>query len=84
MDFVIADVTFAKTGPVTFTFILNGKPFDQVRYAKPGAHSYQKPVPASLLKPGEVVTAAIEQDNIYVSDHGKALGFILIRAGFKP
>ena len=83
MDFVIADSTFQQTGPVTLAILLNGQVLDRVPCAKPGERHVQIPVPARLLQPNAVNTAAIQPDKVWVSPQdGAVLGFILLRAGF--
>jgi hypothetical protein len=83
VDFVIAEASFQQTRPVTLSFIINGRPFDSVRYDRPGDQHYEKPVPESLLRAGQENSVEIESDKVWTSrqDDSK-LSIILIRAGF--
>jgi hypothetical protein len=82
MDFTIPEVTFAKTGPVTVTFFVNGQQLDQVRYDSPGARRYEKPVPKEWLKANEENLVAAEIDKTFDENpDGSKLGFILTSLG---
>ena len=84
MDFSIADATFKDTGPVAIAISINGRPFDSLRFAKPGEHHYRKPVPAELLRAHAPNLVLMEIDKEWVSkSDGAVLGFILASAGFK-
>jgi hypothetical protein len=83
LDFVIAETTFKETGPVTLTFLINGRPFDKVRYAGPGEQHYEKPVPEPLLRAGQDNLVEIEFDRVWTSpDDGAKLSILLVHAGF--
>ncbi len=83
MDFSIADATFRDTGPVTFTFLVNGSVFDRVRYAASGIQHYEKSVPAHLLRANQENVVEIEFDKVWTSkEDGARLSILLLRAGF--
>ncbi len=83
MDFAIAATTFAQTGPVTVSFLVNDRLLDRVRYDAPGEEHLEKPVPPGWLRPGSDNFVVAELDRVFVSPKdGAELGLILSRAGF--
>jgi len=83
MDFTIAEMTFQKTGPVTITFLVNGRQLDRVRYDSHGEKHFEKPVDPDWIRGGEENRATAELDKIWVApDDGAKLGLILTRVGF--
>jgi hypothetical protein len=82
MDVTFPDQTFAQTGPVELTILLNGKAFDRVRYAQPGSQEYSKETPWEWLRADAVNTVGIEPDKTAAGQDGERLGFVLSRAGF--
>jgi hypothetical protein len=81
-DFTIADVTFAKTGPVTVTVFVNGQRLDELRITRPGGQHFEKPVPAAMLKAHEENLIALEIDKTFDDNpDGRKLGFILQALG---
>ena len=83
LDFSITEATFQETGPVTLSFLINGRLFDKVRYDRPGDRHYEKSVPESLLEAGRENLVEIEPDKVWTSkEDGTKLSIILIRAGF--
>ncbi|HXG32267.1 MAG TPA: hypothetical protein VNJ11_02800 [Bryobacteraceae bacterium] len=84
-DVVVAEATFAQTGPVTLAFSVNGRPLGALRFETPGPRRFEQPVPDGWLHAGELVRVTIEADKVYVDPRdGTRLGFILHRAGFLP
>ena len=83
MDFAIPERNFRETGPVKFTFRVNGAVFGHFLCEQAGEGHLSQSVPRELLHPGAVNLVAIDPDPVWVSkaDGGK-LGFILTRAGF--
>jgi hypothetical protein len=84
-DFVIAETTFQKTGPVTISITINDHLLDKTTYAKSGQQHFEKAVPELWLrmKPENIVT--MEIDKLFISPSDKApFGFILTNAGFIP
>jgi len=80
VDFSIADATFAKTGPVAVTFLVNDHALETVRYAAPGPQHFEKAVPAEWVAAENVVGA--EVDKVWTSpDDGAKLGLILNSVG---
>jgi hypothetical protein len=83
VDFVVADATLAKTGPVTISFYVNDKLLGQQHCPKSGDYHFEKGVPASWLRTDAFTIVAAEADKLWVSPtDGARLGFILVRAGF--
>jgi len=82
MDLGFPGATFAQTGPVELAIRINGKEFDLVRYDKPGAGHYSRPVPWEWLRADSVNTVALEPDKVAAGPGGERLGFVLTRAGF--
>jgi hypothetical protein len=82
IDFVIADVTFKVTGPVTLTFLVNDHVLDTVRYATPGPQHFEKAVPPEWVNPLQDTLVAASIDKVFVAPaDGAKLGFILQRIG---
>jgi hypothetical protein len=85
MDFGFPAPNFRDTGPVTVTFIVNGRVLDKVRYTQPGDQHFEKAVPAAWLRAGEETVAGADIDPPWIAPTDKAhLGFVLHRAGFVP
>ncbi|HSW49244.1 MAG TPA: hypothetical protein VLH09_03670 [Bryobacteraceae bacterium] len=83
MDFSIAEATFKDTGPVIFTFLVNGSAFDKIRYAAAGVKHYEQSVPAHLLRANQENVVEIEFDKVWTSkEDGARLSILLLRAGF--
>jgi hypothetical protein len=83
VDFTLPEEAFRTTGPLTFTFFVNGRPLDTVRYNQPGLKHFEKPVPADWLRTDAATMLAIEVDKLFKSPRdGWEMGFILNRAGF--
>lgn len=82
IDFSIVDVTFKDTGPLEFSFYVNGHLVDQKRYTSPGSEHFEKPIPDDWVQPGKDAILSAEVDKVWISpaDH-QALGFILTRMG---
>ena len=83
LDFSLPERTFRETGPVTLTFLINGKFFDRARFEAPGQLHYSHPVAPEFLNRHGENRVAIDPEPVWVSkaDGGK-LGFIISRAGF--
>jgi hypothetical protein len=83
LHFSIAEATFQETGPFTLTFLINGRPFDRVRYTQAGEQRFEKPVPEALLRAGQENLVAIEPDKVWTSkEDGAQLSILLTGAGF--
>jgi hypothetical protein len=83
MDFAIAEATFRRTGPVTLSFVVNGKLLEKVRYATSGEKHFEKLVPENWIYTSQYNTVAIQADKIFVAEgDGVFLNFTLVRAGF--
>ncbi|HEX8984899.1 MAG TPA: hypothetical protein VF767_05705, partial [Bryobacteraceae bacterium] len=85
MDFSFPVRNFEDTGPVTVTFLVNGRVLDKVRYTQPGEQHFEKAVPAAWLRAGEETVAGADIDPPWIAPSDKVrLGFVLHRAGFVP
>lgn len=85
VEFAVAEDTFRATGPVRVAFVVNGTRAGEQSYSRPGQYTFEKPLPAGLLRPGAINTLAIEVDKVWISPaDGEALGLILLAAGFLP
>ncbi len=83
MDFTLPDFVIRQTGPLTISFLVNGKLLDKVRYDTEGGKQYVKPVEPSIFTASEDVVVTAELDKVWVSpEDGSKLGIILSRAGF--
>ena len=83
MDFAVAGAVIEQTGPLTVSFLVNGKLLDRIRYATHGEKHFEKPVDASWLEAGGDTIVSAELDKAWVSPaDGVKLGIILKRAGF--
>jgi len=82
VDFALHSAVLSKTGPITITYFINGRKFDQATYAKDGEQHYEKLVPASSLSTGSPTLVSLQLDKVLETpDHNK-LGLILTAAGF--
>jgi hypothetical protein len=79
--FAVPAATFKDTGPVSITFYVNSQPLETVRYNSPGNRTFEKPVPAAMLKPLAENTFAAEIDKLWTAPDKAKLGFILVRIG---
>jgi hypothetical protein len=83
IDFSITEFTFKETGPVTLSFLINGHPFDTVRYDSPGDKRYWKDVPEALLRAGADNVVSIGSSPVWTSrEDGTRLSVVLKGAGF--
>jgi hypothetical protein len=82
IDFVLPEVTFKATGPVTMTFLVNDHPLDSVRYTAFGEQHFEKAVPPEWVEPMKETLVAASIDKIWIAPaDGAKLGFILTRIG---
>jgi hypothetical protein len=71
--------------PLDLRIMLNGKPWEELRYDKEGVYEFEKAVPAGFLRPQaeNLVRLEIGKPRPPVADSPE-LGFILVHAGFQP
>src|SRR4051794_31247650 len=82
VEFALADVTLKDTGPVTLTFLLNGKPIGKQTYGKAGSETWEAPAPPELLQPNAENTIGIAVDKVWTAPgDGASLGIILSKIG---
>jgi hypothetical protein len=83
MDFAFPAPNFQDTGPVTVSFLVNGRLLDKVRYTQPGDQHFEKAVPASWLRAGEENVAGADIDPPWIAPRDNVrLGIVLHAAGF--
>jgi hypothetical protein len=83
MRFVLADVTFKVTGPVTVSCAIEGQPLGSLRCDRAGEYRFAKPVPAQWLSTDKEVHVTFSAEPRWVSpEDGNQLGFLLRSAGF--
>jgi hypothetical protein len=84
-DFALWQDAFKITGPVTVSFLVNGKVLGKVRYTSPGDKHFEKPVPADWLAGDSEATVGLSVDKLYTAPKdGAKFGVILVRLGLKP
>lgn len=80
----IPAVTFGVTGPVTLTYLIDGRRLGAIRCQQAGLFSIDQPVPAAWLDPGRYIHVTFEADRHWASpEDGAQLSFQLIQAGFQ-
>jgi hypothetical protein len=84
MDFAVADAVFKEIGPVTITYFVNDQVLDHVKYDTPGRKTFEKLIPAGMLKPMSRNTLAAEVDKTKLTEDGSKLGVILVGIGLRP
>lgn len=82
VDFGLHSEVLNKVGPITITYYINGRQFDQVRYEKDGEHHYEKPVPLDFLSMDAPTIVTMSLDKVLDTPDGNKLGMILTGAGF--
>ena len=83
MRFVLADVTFKVTGPVTVSCAIEGRPLGSLHCDHAGEYRFSKPVPAKWLSNDKEVHVTFSAEPRWVSpEDGNQLGFLLRSAGF--
>lgn len=82
IDFTIVGATFKDTGPLEFSFDVNGHELDRLRYTTEGGKHFEKAVPPEWIEPGKETILGAEVDKLWYSpaDH-QPLGFIITRIG---
>jgi hypothetical protein len=82
-EFVIPEVTFKVTGPVTVSCSLSGKPLGSIRCDHSGDYRFEKPVPEGWVKAGQPISVTFQAEPRWVSkEDGAQLSFLLRSAGF--
>jgi len=83
VHFAIAADTFKVTGPVTVSFLVNGRLLGKQACPSPGDYHFEKATPAEWLRTDDFTVVAAEADKLWTSPvDGARLGFILSRMGF--
>ena len=82
-EIAVPEVTFKKTGPVTVSYAIDGKPLGSIRCDHPGRFQVSQPVPPAWAPPGQYLHVTFEATPRWVSpDDGAQLSFLLFQAGF--
>ena len=82
IDFSVPDVMLRSTGPLTVSFLVNGRVLDRVRYDHDGAQHFEKPVPDGWVTAGQDVTLGADVDKTWTPpEGGPKFGVILTRIG---
>lgn len=84
IDFALADAIFKETGPVSITYFVNDQVLDKVTYNTPGRKTFEKLIPAGMLRPMSENRLAAEIDKPKLNEDGSRLGFILVQIGLRP
>ena len=80
----VNDVTLRDTGPLQLVIFVNGHELDRIVYDTPGDKSYEKAVPANMLRENAENRVLIRVLNPWDTNDPKVkLGFIFHEAGFK-
>jgi hypothetical protein len=83
IDFAIPENTLKSTGPVTLTYLVNGRVLEQRQYSTPGEYTFEKDVPPEWIAT-TVTTLGAEINKTYSEPGtGKAYGFLLVSLGLK-
>ena len=82
-EFAIPEVTFKVTGPVTVSYMVNGRMLGSVHCPRAGDYRIEEAVPAGLVQPDKEAHVAFSASPRWVSpDDGAELSFFLHSAGF--
>ncbi len=82
VDFAIAEVMLLKTGPLTVSFLVDGRVLDRVRYDHDGVQHFEKAVPDGWVTAGQDVTVGADIDKPWIPpEGGPKRGIILMRIG---
>jgi hypothetical protein len=84
MNFGVHERTFADTGPVTLSIIINGELIDRPRFDSAGMREYSHLVPSRVLQLKYPVEVQIDVDPPWIAagDQQK-LGIVLVAIGFE-
>jgi hypothetical protein len=84
-DFALWQDSFRITGPLTISFLVNGKLLDKIRYTTPGEKRFEKAVPPEWFTGGDEAIVALSVDKLYTEPRGGSkFGVILVSLGLKP
>ena len=84
LELGVNDVTFRDTGPLRLVIFVNEHELDRIVYDSPGEKSYEKAVPANMLRENAENRVLIRVLNPWDTNDPKVkLGFIFHEAGFK-
>lgn len=79
--FAIIDGIFRKTGPVTVSITVNGKPVAAPRYVAAGEYEFSQPVPELMLAEHSPAIVGFDIDPVFVGDNSDVLGVYLDAVG---
>jgi hypothetical protein len=81
-DFSVAAETLKDTGPVTISFLINGRKLGSMRYLESGSYQFIEPISQGWIKPDGDTTVALIVQPLWTGPDGKHLGLILSKVGF--
>jgi hypothetical protein len=82
-EFGVAEATLAQTGPITVSFLVNGRPLGELYCPKAGLFRFEREVPAAWLTTSAYTHVVMLASKVFVAEaDGAKLGFSLVRAGF--
>lgn len=85
LRYAIPVQVMARAKSVRLRILLNGRPWEEMRYEKDGIYEVEKPVPPALLRPNAENLLTLEVDRPLPPESGRPeMGFILVHAGFQP
>ncbi len=83
MDFIIHGVLFRGKTPLELTVRVNGKEIGRERYTSLEGQTFERAVPASLLRSDGVALVETVLDKYYIApEDGQKLGYLFVRGGF--
>ncbi len=83
IDFAVWDKGMRQTGPLTISFLVDGRILDTVRFDTPGQQHFEKAVPPEWLDTLTDTSVSASIAPLYVApEDGKKFGVVLIRMGF--
>jgi len=82
-ELTVPEVTYKVTGPVTVTYVVNGKALGTLRVDHAGDFRIEKQVPEGVVESGKYISVTFDAHPRWISpeDHAE-LSFLLRSAGF--
>jgi hypothetical protein len=82
IDFSVQKKMLQSTGPLTVSFLVNGRVLDRVLYDRDGPQHFEKPVPEGWVTAGQDTMLGADVDKAWIPPGGgPKLGIILTRIG---
>ncbi len=80
IEFVIPQQTISSTGPVTLTFLVDGRALYVKRYEAAGAYRFEQNIPPDWIVKGGETRIGAKIDKLF-NANGRSYGFLLISIG---